>query len=103
MFNPCFEHCYVKYGKQYSEECDSKCEYAKLAKELEELKNNAIIFPQTIKNITFYNKKDFHEWVLGQEAKIERLQKLEELLFKKDGVTEFVTDSIESYVETYIK
>lgn len=38
MFNPCFEHCYVKYGKQYSEKCDSKCEYAKLAKELEELK-----------------------------------------------------------------
>ena len=77
MFNPCFEHCYVKYGKQYSEECEYKCEYAKSAKELEELKNNAIIFPQTIKNITFYNKKDFHEWVLGQEAEIERLRKLE--------------------------
>lgn len=27
MYNPCFE-CMNKYGRQYTEECDSKCEYA---------------------------------------------------------------------------
>ena len=26
-YNPCFE-CLNRHGKQYSEECDSKCEYA---------------------------------------------------------------------------
>lgn len=33
MFNPCFEHCYNRYGKQYSSECDEKCEFAKMVKE----------------------------------------------------------------------
>ena len=27
MYNPCFE-CYNRYGKHYTEECDSTCEYA---------------------------------------------------------------------------
>ena len=27
MYNPCFE-CMNRYGRQYTEECDSKCEYA---------------------------------------------------------------------------
>ena len=27
MYNPCFE-CYNRYGKQYTEECDNKCDYA---------------------------------------------------------------------------
>ena len=33
MFNPCYEHCFIKYGKQYTSECDTKCDYAVLAKE----------------------------------------------------------------------
>lgn len=33
MFNPCHDHCYIRYGKQYTEECDINCDYAKLAKE----------------------------------------------------------------------
>lgn len=33
MFNPCVEHCYLKYGKQYSPDCDDKCEYAKVVNE----------------------------------------------------------------------
>ena len=32
MYNPCFE-CHNRYGKQYTTECDSKCDYAKMAKE----------------------------------------------------------------------
>ena len=30
MFNPCYEHCFLKYGRQYSKDCDNKCEYAKV-------------------------------------------------------------------------
>lgn len=33
MFNPCIEHCYNRYGKQYSSDCDDKCEYAKVVRE----------------------------------------------------------------------
>lgn len=33
MFNPCFEHCYQRFGKQYTSDCDDKCEFAKVAKE----------------------------------------------------------------------
>ena len=27
MYNPCFE-CYIRYNRQYTEECDENCEYA---------------------------------------------------------------------------
>lgn len=27
MYNPCFE-CMNRYGRQYTEECDNKCDYA---------------------------------------------------------------------------
>ena len=27
MYSPCWE-CWNRYGKQYTEECDSKCDYA---------------------------------------------------------------------------
>ncbi len=33
IFNPCYEHCYLKYGKQYTTDCDDKCDYAKVIKE----------------------------------------------------------------------
>ena len=29
MFNPCYEHCYLRYGKQYTPECDTTCHFAK--------------------------------------------------------------------------
>lgn len=35
MFNPCLEHCYQKYDKQYSSDCDNNCEFAKAIKTLE--------------------------------------------------------------------
>ena len=35
MFVPCHDHCYLKYGKQYTEECDTTCDYAKAVKESE--------------------------------------------------------------------
>ena len=33
MYNPCFE-CMNRYGKQYTEECDSKCDYANVLSKL---------------------------------------------------------------------
>lgn len=63
MFEPCYEHCYLRYGKQYTKECDDKCNYAKAVKENKELAENAIIFPQTIGDITFYSKAELFEWV----------------------------------------
>ena len=36
MFNPCIE-CYRRFGKQYSEKCDSECEYAFRAKTLKQI------------------------------------------------------------------
>ena len=37
MFNPCYESCYLRYGKQYTEECDATCSYAKVWREKQEL------------------------------------------------------------------
>lgn len=33
MFNPCFEHCYVRYNKEYTAHCDATCAYAKAVKD----------------------------------------------------------------------
>lgn len=41
MFNPCVEHCYVRYGKQYSPECDNECVYAKATRKIEELESES--------------------------------------------------------------
>ena len=34
MFEPCYEHCYLRYGMEYTTECDNKCNYAKAMKRL---------------------------------------------------------------------
>lgn len=33
MFNPCIEYCYLRFGKQYTTDCDKQCEFAKIVKE----------------------------------------------------------------------
>lgn len=38
MFNQCYEHCYLRFGKQYTPDCDDKCDYAKAVKENKLLK-----------------------------------------------------------------
>lgn len=37
MLNPCFDYCYVRFGNQYTPECDSKCEFARTVKVLKEV------------------------------------------------------------------
>ena len=37
---PCFEHCYVKYGKQYDpDKCDAECDYARALLENKKFKD----------------------------------------------------------------
>ena len=59
MFNPCYEHCYAKYGKEYTKECNEKCEFAKtvlekmkLEEKVKELEENAL---KEMKGIVNYN------------------------------------------------
>lgn len=40
MFEPCYEHCLLRYGKGYTKECDEKCSYAKVALEKRKLEEN---------------------------------------------------------------
>lgn len=34
--NPCIDLCYIRYNKQYSENCDDKCEYAHAVKQMKD-------------------------------------------------------------------
>jgi predicted secreted protein len=38
MFNPCIDYCYIRYGREYTHECEDRCDYARVCKELRELK-----------------------------------------------------------------
>ena len=51
LFNPCYEHCYLRHGKQYSPECDSQCEYAKVVKENKNLKEELDELDRPIKTL----------------------------------------------------
>lgn len=35
---PCKELCYLRYGKQYTSECDTTCEFARVVAENKKLK-----------------------------------------------------------------
>ena len=37
MLNPCYEYCYLRFGKQYTEDCNNTCEYAKQVNEKNKL------------------------------------------------------------------
>lgn len=38
MMIPCRDHCYLRYGKEYTSDCDTTCDYARVVKENEALK-----------------------------------------------------------------
>lgn len=40
--NPCVEHCWMRFGKQYSHECDKECDFAKVVVENKELKQTMV-------------------------------------------------------------
>lgn len=56
MFNPCIDHCYLRYGKQYTSDCDDQCEYAKLAKENQKLKEQLYEL-EKMDEIQFHRRK----------------------------------------------
>lgn len=61
MFEPCFEHCHIRFGKQYTPDCDDKCAYAKAVKE----RDKAVEFIKYLdKNYSSYMTEDekFEEW-----------------------------------------
>ena len=61
MFEPCYEHCYLRFGKQYTPDCDDKCAYAKAIKE----RDKAVEFIKYLdNNYSSYMTEDekFEEW-----------------------------------------
>lgn len=49
MYIPC-EECFVRYQREYTEECNEFCDYARMAKENKEFKKSQILNRQ-IQNI----------------------------------------------------
>lgn len=37
MMIPCRDYCYIRFGQQYTEDCDTRCDYAKAVKEAKQL------------------------------------------------------------------
>lgn len=86
MFNPCVEHCFNRYGKQYSSECDENCDYAKAVKEkkmLEEKNKDRENVLEEIKTfIIDANKNCVRKQGVVYILKIEELEQLVELIKK---------------------
>lgn len=57
MYNPCFT-CLDRFRHDYSSECDNKCEFAHVVKELKELKEKQLYMRQ-IKPCQEKNTDDF--------------------------------------------
>jgi hypothetical protein len=61
MFEPCIEHCYLRFGKQFEPACYETCNYAKACKE----RDKAVEFIKYLdKNYSCYMTEDekFEEW-----------------------------------------
>ena len=86
MFNPCVEHCFNRYGKQYSSECDENCDYAKAVKEkkmLEEKNKDRENVLEEIKTfIIDANKNSVRKHGVLYILKIEELEQLVGLIKK---------------------
>lgn len=70
MFEPCIEHCYLRFGKQYTPDCDDKCAYAKAVKERD----------RAVEKIKKYEKGFENNMNLGnsfKEKMIEQVEKFE--------------------------
>lgn len=40
MMDPCVSYCFTRFGKEYNEDCDKTCNYAKITKERDELRDS---------------------------------------------------------------
>ena len=83
IFNPCYEYCYLRLGKQYDSDCDNKCEYANTIKEKKKIENRNDERKQQLKDIQSFlvsstinqNKKHGILYILKKEE-LEHLLKL---------------------------
>lgn len=86
MFNPCYEHCYLRFGNQYTEDCDDKCEFAKAVKEkklLEEKNKDRENILEEIKTFLIdANKNSVRKHGVVYILKIEELEQLVGLIKK---------------------
>ena len=53
MFVPCRDHCYLRYGKQYTEECDTNCDYAKVCLENKKYPRSDLTFGYKLESARF--------------------------------------------------
>lgn len=84
LFNPCIGHCFIRYGKQYSKDCDAKCDYAKIAKELKLLKQE---YMELDKNKVYIFTVDVSD--LDKETALKYLSNINTSL-KELGLTNFL-------------
>ena len=57
MFYPCTE-CYRKFDKQYTSECDDKCDYARAVKE------NKLIRERVMELYSYEKLQELNKWVI---------------------------------------
>lgn len=62
IFVPCRDHCYIRYGKQYTKECNTTCDYAKVCLKNKDMLNALLkhrICPECKEKMRFYLEGNF--------------------------------------------
>lgn len=80
MYSPCME-CKIRYNKEYSEECDNKCDYANISRRLKSANN---------KLEDYYNQQKNNNYLTDNEKRlickvIENCQKIVNDTFESEG------------------
>ena len=52
--NPCVELCYTRYGRSYSKKCDTTCDYARIAREKDELELKCLRLEEEIRKLKLH-------------------------------------------------
>ena len=55
MYSPCME-CKLRYGKEYTEQCDQKCDYANLSRKLKTANNKLEDYYKQQKDNEYFNE-----------------------------------------------
>ena len=100
LFNPCIEHCFIRYGKQYTKDCDEKCDYAKMAKELRELKqeyrelDKSKVYIFTV-DVTELNKETARKYLSDINTKLRELGLNNFLIFQSRNGHTITVEGVE--------
>lgn len=114
LFNPCLEYCQNHFGKQYTSECDSTCEFAKAVKENEMIKEEINTPVKTLPSLAFHfcsmiECENYPVCIYNYETRTKEEKELLHVccaqnLYKwiKDTVTDYVKfSSYEKYDKEY--